>query len=406
MLLNLERAREKMASEGLDALVLAQPINIIYGGDFGSEFLLGRFEDWSAAVVLPRDPGIAPALVIPEFDLPYLMESPSWIEDVQLFGNPWSSVGTFMGETLERSLSTPLRQKLRQWRDKLRPSQKDSFVDGLMAALDDRDLTGLRLGCDTPRLGKRLQEEGCGSIVDGGQTIRRIRMVKTPQEVDILTGGARLNALALENVIAAGAAGASEDDMTRIYRVTLAEHDGRHLGERGMMFGTGDASSFSLPAGGDRRLESGDAIVLDCLGTHRNYYMDLARTGVVGKPTEAQKLRYNAVLTALRAVEDAIRPGVHTQDLRALTRDTIAGFGLRGDLVSVTTHGIGLEVFEFPETDSLVHGFPLEEGTACNTEVFYRDPELGSFHLEDTVLVTANGCRLLHEFPRDLVVFQ
>jgi Xaa-Pro aminopeptidase len=111
------------------------------------------------------------------------------------------------------------------------------------------------------------------------------------------------------------------------------------------------------------------------------------------------------VLTALEAVEAAIRPGVHTQTLRQLTRDTVAGHGLRPELVSVTTHGLGLEVFEFPEEDSLAQGFPLETGMIVNTEVFYRDPVLGSFHLEDSVEVAAGGCRLLHPVPRELVVF-
>jgi Xaa-Pro aminopeptidase len=180
----------------------------------------------------------------------------------------------------------------------------------------------------------------------------------------------------------------------------------RHLGERGMMFGTGDASSFALPASGERTLTPGDAIVLDCLGTWRRYHMDLARTGVVGDPTPAQKLRFAAVKTALEAVEaKAMRPGIHTADVRTLTRDTIAGFGLRPELVSVTTHAIGLEVFEFPGPDGLARGFALEEGMIVNTEVFYRDPELGSFHLEDSVVIEGAGCRMLAPLPRELVVF-
>ena len=67
--------------------------------------------------------------------------------------------------------------------------------------------------------------------------------------------------------------------------------------------------------------------------------------------------------------------------------------------------GLGLEVFEFPFADGLAAGFALERDMVVNTEVFYRDPELGAFHLEDSVVVTEEGCRLLHDMPRDLVVF-
>jgi Xaa-Pro aminopeptidase len=408
MLLNLERARAQLRREGLDAAIVSTPTNVIYAADFASEFLLGRFEDDTAAAVIAADPAIPAALVVPEFDLPHLTESPSWIEDIQVYGNPWSSVGTFMGETLAAGLDTPLRPRLKALRERLRPRQKANFIEALAAVLHARGFGRARLACDEPRVARRLEALGFGGntgIADARQTLRRIRMVKTPAERAVMTEGAAINAAALDAVIAAGRPGMAESDLTRVFRRTLIERDARHLGERGMMFASGDASSFSLPASDRRRLTPGDAIVLDCLSTYRCYHMDLARTGVVGSPTSDQSHRYRAVLTALEAVEAAIRPGVHTQTLRQLTRDTVAGHGLRPELVSVTTHGLGLEVFEFPEEDSLAQGFPLETGMIVNTEVFYRDPVLGSFHLEDSVEVAAGGCRLLHPVPRELVVF-
>lgn len=409
MLINLERAREQMAEAGLDALVLATPLNVIYASDFASEYLLGRFEDWAAAVILPARADASAVLVIQEFDLPYFVEQPSWIETVQLFGNPWSSVGAFMGETLERELSTELRRRLSALRAKLRPSQQPSFMAAVTRALVDQGLAQAKLGCDDLRLARRLEDLGMGGnrpLGDALQLMRRIRMVKSADELAIITRGAGINAAGLESVIAKGRSGIAEDDLIRTYRATLVDHDARWLGERGMMFGTGDASSFSLPASHERLLTPGQVVVLDCLGTYKSYHMDLARTAVIGEPTADQLHRYEAVKTALLAVEDTIRPGVHTEEIRKLTRTIIGGFGLRPELVSVTTHGLGLEVFEFPYEDSLVKGFSLEKGMIINTEVFYRDPDLGSFHLEDSVVVEQDDCRLLHPLSRDLVRFE
>ncbi|MBL8670089.1 MAG: aminopeptidase P family protein [Alphaproteobacteria bacterium] len=408
MLLNVERAREHLRREGLDAVVLSTPLNVVYAGDFASEFLLGRFEDNTAAVVLAADPKVPAALVVAEFDLPFLVERPSWIEDVQLYGNPWSSVGTFMGETLERNLSNELRRNLAARRRALRPRQAEDFFAGLAATLRARGLERARLSVDDLRVGARLQAMGFGGsacIADALQLMRRVRMVKTPAERALMTRGAEINVAALDAVIAAGRTGMAEDDLTAVYRMSLTRHNARWLGERGMMFGAGDASSFSLPASRERTLAPGDAVVLDCLGTYQGYHIDLARTSVVGAPTKEQTLRYKAVITALEAVEAAIKPGVHTQDLRKLTRDTVVGFGLRAELVSVTTHGLGLEVFEFPYEDSLRNGFALEQGMIVNTEVFYRDPDLGSFHLEDSVAVEAQGCALLAPMKRDMIAF-
>ncbi len=408
MLLNLSRARAVLAEAGLDAVVLAVPTNVLYASGLASEFMLGHFEDYTSAVILPTDPDQLPALVLPEFDLPFLVEAGTWIDDIRPFGTPWSTVGTFMGETLERHLETSLRRRLKTLRDRLATIQQPTFLDAVTRTLRDRGLATARIGCDDARLGRMLEEGGIGGnkgIADVLQQMRRIRVVKTPAEVEVLTRGAQINADALAKVIAGGRAGMPEREMTQIYRRTLVEADARHLGDRGMMFGAGDGSSFSLPSGDSRTLNPGEAVVLDCLGTYKGYHMDLARTAVVGDATPDQRKRYDATVAALEAVEAAIKPGVHTQDLRDLVRATIGAHGLRGELTSVTTHGLGLEVFEFPYGDSLQNGFTLEQDMVVNTEVFYRDVDLGSFHLEDSVVVTGDGCRLLHEVPRTLVEF-
>lgn len=407
-LINLDRARDQMAHEDLDAVILVTPINTAYAAGTASEFLLGRFEDWTTAVVLARDPAIPAGLIIPEFDLPYLVEQPSWIENVQVYGSPWSSVGVFMGETLERNLSNDLRQRLAEARGRVGPDQQSSFMDGLVKVLRNRGLDQARLAIDDLRLGRKLEAMDIGQtpFADAVQLMRRIRIVKTDAEVALITVGADINAKALEAVIVAGRAGTPEDALTRVYRKALVDYDARWLGERGMMFGTGDASTLSLPSSSERTLSPGDAVVLDCLGTYQGYHMDLARTAVVSDPTPDQRLRHRAVVDALEAVEDAMRPGVHTEDLRELTRDTVAQHGLRRDLVSVTTHGIGFEVFEFPYENSLIEGYPLELGMVVNTEVFYRDPDLGAFHLEDSVVIEPDGCRILRPVDRELVVFQ
>ena len=310
MLLNLSRAQSVLAEEGLDAVVLATPVNVIYGSGLASEFMLGHFEDYTSAVILPADPTQAPALVLPEFDLPFMVEAGTWIDDIRPFGSPWSTVGAFMGETLERHLYTPLRQKLKAARDALAPIQRPTFLDAVTSTLKERGLSAARIGCDDARLGRMLEDAQVGGnagIADVLQIMRRIRVVKTVNEVAVLTRGAQINAAALEAVIAGGHAGMVEHDLTQIYRRTLVEADARHLGDRGMMFGAGDGSSFSLPSVDGHRLNDGEAVVLDCLGTYRAYHMDLARTAVVGTATPDQRKRYQVTVTALEAVEDAIK---------------------------------------------------------------------------------------------------
>ncbi len=223
MLLNLSRARAVLAEAGLDAVVLAVPTNVLYASGLASEFMLGHFEDYTSAVILPTDPDQLPALVLPEFDLPFLVEAGTWIDDIRPFGTPWSTVGTFMGETLERHLETPLRRRLKTLRDRLATIQQPTFLDAVTRTLRDRGLATARIGCDDARLGRMLEEGGIGGnkgIADVLQQMRRIRVVKTPAEVEVLTRGAQINADALAKVIAGGRAGMPEREMTQIYRRT------------------------------------------------------------------------------------------------------------------------------------------------------------------------------------------
>tara|TARA_Y100000590_G_scaffold425755_1_gene534076 strand:- start:2465 stop:3691 length:1227 start_codon:yes stop_codon:yes gene_type:complete len=407
MLANLPRARSIMKEEGIDTIILANPLNVYYASDLASEFMLGRFEDYCSAVIISSDSNIPTSLIMPEFDLPFLVESGTWIENIYTYGNPWSSVGLFMGESLESNLNTSLQQKLKIIRNELSHKQEPSFIDAVVRCINENALSNSKVACDDLRLAKIIKDKGIvkENIADALQIMRRIRIVKTELELEIMLRGAEINAGAISAVIKSGKLGMPENNLTHIYRRYLVESEAKHLGDRGMMFGTGDGSNYSLPIKEDRVLEKGSAIVLDCLGTYNSYHMDLARTAVVGNASKEQLTRYNATIRALEEVEDSIKPGVNTEDLRRLVKSTIASYGLRAEFTSVTTHGLGLEVFEFPFSDSLQNGFKLEKGMVVNTEVFYRDIDYGGFHLEDSVLVTENGCSHLFKVSRDLVEF-
>jgi Xaa-Pro aminopeptidase len=407
MLLNQKRAQDLLTEAALDGVILVTEPNIIYSSDLASEYMLGRFDDYTHAVILPRSPDVAPALIIPDNDMPHVVEVAPWIEDIYAYGNEWSSIGRFIGETLEARLDTPFRHRLQQFRSSLKDRKAATLSDAIEKALADRGLLKASLGCDDMAFGSVLRARGIGGAREISfvrQLMRTIRAIKTAEEIEILTQGANINGGALMKAAGLAHAGVSEVDVIRGWRIALEEQDARHSGERGMLFGTGDASAFYLPSDSTRRLENGDPFVLDCIGSYKRYFMDMARTAIVGEPSKAQRDRYRAVHAAATGAIEATRPGVHTADIAAIICRTIEGFGFRSDTTSALTHGIGLEVFEFPTSDGLANGFLLEEGMVVNSEVFYRDPELGGFHLEDTVVVTKDGCRLLCNAARDLIV--
>jgi Xaa-Pro aminopeptidase len=154
---------------------------------------------------------------------------------------------------------------------------------------------------------------------------------------------------------------------------------------------------------GERRLQSGDAVILDIGATLDGYKSDITRMVHLGEPDAEFASAYAAVLAANKAGRAAIRPGVAAGEVDLAVRSVleIAGFG--PFFTHRTGHGLGLEVHELPwiaagNLDTLAESmvFSVEPGV-------YLPGRFG-VRIEDIVAVTASGVRLLTGSGHDLVV--
>src|SRR5215471_18320121 len=84
MLLNHSRAAQKMDRLGLDAIVASAPRNVYYASGFWTRISEWGFQEPQATVVIPRDPAIPATIVVPEFALAGLLETPTWIPKVRV----------------------------------------------------------------------------------------------------------------------------------------------------------------------------------------------------------------------------------------------------------------------------------------------------------------------------------
>jgi Xaa-Pro aminopeptidase len=121
-----------------------------------------------------------------------------------------------------------------------------------------------------------------------------------------------------------------------------------------------------------------------------------------GQPAEP-KLReiYDVVLRAQQAAIRAVRPGVKTGEVDSAARQLIAAAGY-GDLFTHSTgHGLGMQVHEAPMLRPAAEAV-LEAGMVVTVEPGIYVPGWGGVRIEDDVLVTADGCELLTHVPKDL----
>ena len=100
---------------------------------------------------------------------------------------------------------------------------------------------------------------------------------------------------------------------------------------------------------------------------------------------------------------EAIRPGVSCRDVDAAARDYIAGKGFGDYFGHGTGHGIGLEVHEKPVISQRSEA-TLTEGMVFTIEPGIYIPGWGGVRIEDTVVVTSDGCEVLTRVPKELMI--
>ena len=162
---------------------------------------------------------------------------------------------------------------------------------------------------------------------------------------------------------------------------------------------------------GLRRLQGGDLVVLDFGGVYDGYCVDLTRTVCLGRPDDEMRRVYDAVAQAQKAALAAVRPGVAAAAIDAAARTVLAERSLGEAFGHGTGHGLGIEVHEAPRlapprpsSASDTTSEPIEEGMVFTIEPGAYVPGWGGVRLEDDILVTADGCEVLTDVPRELAI--
>ncbi|HEY7474222.1 MAG TPA: Xaa-Pro peptidase family protein [Vicinamibacterales bacterium] len=155
-----------------------------------------------------------------------------------------------------------------------------------------------------------------------------------------------------------------------------------------------------------RRLEAGDLVLLDFGGILDGYCVDLTRMAVPGQVDSRAASLFDAVRAAQAAAIANVRAGVPAAQVDAAARDVLDARGLGDAFLHGTGHGLGLEVHEAPRISRADSGTAdvLEARMVCTIEPGAYLDGFGGVRLEDDVLVTAEGCEVLTDAPRDLLV--
>ena len=245
---------------------------------------------------------------------------------------------------------------------------------------------------DNYRINKLKERYPAFEFKDIVPFIDAMRMIKSPEEIEILRRNGKISAEAVRQAMLTTAPGIYEYEIE-----AAAMHIILKNGAKGAAYppivGSGPNTCIWHYSQNSRKVEHGDLVLMD-FGADLDYLcMDITRTWPAsGKFTAEQREVYNIVLEIQKACIETYRPGVTSEDVQKHVAEVMAkkgldSKGLRGGF----GHHVGMAVH-----DVGVGSVPLKEGMvfAIEPALYYPEKKIG-IRIEDTVLITRDGCEVL-----------
>ena len=354
----LERARQLMAANKLDAIMVMGGTSLIYFT--GIRWFMS---ERTFAMILPAK-GEA-FYVCPAFEEDRAREQ----------------ISLGMGAA---------NAELRLWQEDESPYQR------IAEGLKDRGLSTARLGAEETV--RYVFSEGAGKaapalqIVSATPVTAGCRMIKSKHELELMTLANQVTLSAYEAAYLSSKEGMTQREFGQL--VSLAHE--RQGFQGGASIQVGEYSALPHGSAQSQALREGTILLMDGGCTVEGYESDISRTVVLGKPTDKMKKVFEIVHRAQSAALAAAKPGVQCQAVDAAARKVISDAGYGPDYKYFTHrlgHGIGLDGHEWPY---LVRGntLPLGPNMCFSDEpgVYIRG-EFG-VRLEDDMHITENGAEL------------
>ena len=234
------------------------------------------------------------------------------------------------------------------------------------------------------------------------EKIRSIRVIKTADEISLITKAQRITEKALTELMNFVKPGVTERQLSVELEHLIHVYGGERVAFELITVAGADTS---LPHGvpGDYAVKEGDFITFDIGSVYHGYHSDMTRTYALGYADDKMREIYDIVYKAHMLAAEKIIAGNTTADVDNAARDYIESMGYGDRFGHSTGHGVGLEIHEDPrvyKTDKTV----LENGMVITDEPgIYLPGEFG-VRIEDMYVVNGRESYTLAELPKELII--
>jgi len=225
-------------------------------------------------------------------------------------------------------------------------------------------------------------------LKDVSPHLDRIRMIKSPREIEILRYNGRISAEALKRAMQASAPGKYEYELEAEALYWLRKH-GFQGDAYPAIVGSGPMGNQWHYEDNGRQMKAGELVVMDYAGSLDYLTTDITRTWPVsGRFTDMQLRAYECALEAQKAIIAAIKPGVARSVVQKIAEDVFKKHGFDPSY-AYSGHYVGMAVHDVGDWS-----LPFESGMVLAIEPIVDIPGL-HIRVEDSVLVTPTGTEVL-----------
>ena len=229
-------------------------------------------------------------------------------------------------------------------------------------------------------------------LVGDDEILRRLRMVKSPAEIDKIETACAIGGRAFDRVSDFADAGVGLDEVFRRFQMACLEEGADwvpYLAGGAGRNGYGDVIS---PATSEP-LQQSDVLMLDTGLVWDGYFCDFDRNFAVGTADEPARAAHERLVEATQAGFEAAKPGARAADLFH-AMDAIVTGGKGTSDVGRLGHGLGMQLTEWPSLIPDDHTV-LEEGMVLTLEPGIETGRGRMMVHEENIVVTASGARWL-----------
>lgn len=239
------------------------------------------------------------------------------------------------------------------------------------------------------------------SLVVSSPLIEKQREVKDKEEIETIQKACKIADIAFDRILTYVKPGMTEIEVANELDFVM-----RRYKATGVSFDTIVASGLrsALPHGvaTHKIIEENDIITIDFGCYYNGYVSDITRTISIGSVMPTLKKMHAAVLESNQKTIKAIKPGITSKELIEISRKVLRKYDLEQYFTHGLGHGIGLEIHEGPML-SLSNDKPLVPGNIITIEPGCYIDGIGGVRIEDDVLVTDQGFKVLTHSSHDLL---